>query len=287
MSTVTDLIEETRGHLHGFHKPQLNRLGADATAAAPTVTVEFTTDTVARGSTICIDDELMYVWSTSGGILTVERGYLGTTAATHSDGALIEINPRHPTPYIRAELRKEIASWGVKIWDVVAVEVDVGLTQRTLELPNVPADFLHVVGARRPSTAAELAPRELEYRYERGYGNRPTLVLKRCLPEAQTIEVLYAVPFDLTIFEDDVDLVDELRLPASALDIPPLGAAWRLVATREISRNEISAAPEPRVNQDVPAQALIAAARALKGIRDDRLGEEARLLQHKYGLRTP
>jgi hypothetical protein len=277
MSTVGALIEETRAHLQGFHKPSLNRLSGSLDASTTSVTVEFTTDPVARGSVICVDDELMYVWSVSGATLTVQRGYLGSTAATHASLALVEINPRHSTPQIRAELKKEIASWGTRIWNVVELELAVGVNARSVELTGAPANFLHVLGVRRPATASEYAPRELQYRYERNYGDESLLILNAFLPEAQTISVLYATPFDLSSFGDSVDLVDDIGVPASALDIPPLGAAWRLVATREVSRNEISAAPEPRVAADVPPQS----------IRDDRIGEEARLLQHKFGLRRP
>lgn len=290
MSTVAALIEETRGHLMGAHTVQLNRLSGAMDASQSSVAMEFDTSFIARGSTLCIDDEIMYVWALNASTrtATVQRGYLGTTATTHADDALVESNPRFPTPMIRAELKKEIASWNQRIWTTTEVAIAVATSTRTVNLTNAPADFLHVLRVRTPTTDTDLAPRNLDFRVERGYGDYASgtaLILSSVLTEATTVSVLYATPFDLDPFTDAVDLVTDIGVPQSALDIPPLGAAWRLLSTREVSRTNIESAPEPRVAQDVPPGHIIQTARQLKAIRDERIGDEGRLLLHKYGIR--
>jgi hypothetical protein len=288
LSTVGAMIEDTRGHLYGFQKAQLNRLLDPMDTVIGTVGLEFTVDLVARNSVVCVDDELMYVWSTSGSSLTVQRGYLGTTAAPHAVGSLVEINPRFATPQIRNELRKEIASWQPRIFKVIEEEISVGTNTRTLDLENAPADFLHVLRVRRASAGGELTPRRVDFRVERLYGDYASgaaLILTETVALATTLSVLYAVPFDLSDFSDDVNLVADVGVPDSALDIPSVGAAWRLLSTREIPRTNIDTAPEPRVAADVPAGHIIQAARQLKALRDERIGDEGRLLLHRYGVR--
>lgn len=290
MSTVAALIEETRAHLMGAHTVQLNKLSTTMNTSVASVVMDYDTSFIARGSTLCIGDELMYVWALNPATrtATVERGYLGTTAAAHTAGDLIESNPRFPTPMIRAELKKEIASWDQRIWTTTEVEIAIGATERTVNLTSAPANFLHVLRVRTPVSSTVLTPRNLDFRVERGYGDYASgtaLILNQTLGEAQTVSVLYATPFVLTTFTDATDLVDDIGIPSSALDIPPLGAAWRLLSTREVSRTNIESAPEPRVAQDVPAGHIIQTARQLKQIRDERIGEEGRLLNHRYGMK--
>lgn len=288
MSTVGALIEETRGHLYGFHKATLNRLGDAMTDSVGTVTLEFATDPVARNSVICVNDELMYVWAVTGTTLTVQRGYLGSVASDHEAGDLVEINPRFATPHIRAELRKEIASWQPRLFRVVEQEISIGTNTRTLDLEDAPEDFLHVLRVRRAATGAELSPRRMDFRVERSYGSYDSgtaLILTQTVGAATTLSVLYAMAFDLEDFYDSTDLVHDVGVPESALDIPSLGAAWRLLSTREVPRTTIETAPEPRVAQDVPAGHIIQTARQLKALRDERVGDEGRLLLHRYGVR--
>ena len=288
MSTVGALIEETRGHLYGFHKTQMNRLKDPIDAVNPNVVVEFGADPIPRHAVLCVGDELMYVWAVSGAALAVQRGHFGTTPAVHPAGSLIEINPRFATPQIRAELRKEIRSWEPRIFTVVEETIPIGQNTRTVDLEGAPANFLHVLRVRRSAAnGGELTPKGLDFRVERSYGAYPSgaaLILTETVP-ASTLSVLYGVPFALEDFDDDVDLVADVGVPVSALDIPPVGAAWRLLSTREIPRTNIDVAPEPRVAADVPAGHIVQAARQLKALRDERIGEEGRLVLHRHGVR--
>ena len=71
---------------------------ADSTTTS--VTVSSRTD-VETGHTLLIDSEQMYVQSYSGNTLTVVRGVNGTTAASHSGGASIDIY-EYPGPIVEA-----------------------------------------------------------------------------------------------------------------------------------------------------------------------------------------
>ena len=80
---------------------------ADATTTS--VTVSSRTD-VEAGHTILIDSEQLYVRSYSGNTLTVVRGVNGTTAASHSGGAAIDIY-EYPGPIVEAAISQAARLW--------------------------------------------------------------------------------------------------------------------------------------------------------------------------------
>ena len=84
---------------------------ADAIADATTtsVTVSSRTD-VEAGHTLLIDSEQIYVRSYSGNTLTVARGVNGTTAASHSGGAAIDIY-EYPGPIVEETIIQAARLW--------------------------------------------------------------------------------------------------------------------------------------------------------------------------------
>ena len=80
---------------------------ADATTTS--VTVSSRTD-VEAGHTLLIDSEQLYVSSYSGNTLTVVRGVNGTTAASHSGGAAIDIY-EYPGQVVEATILQAARLW--------------------------------------------------------------------------------------------------------------------------------------------------------------------------------
>ena len=80
---------------------------ADATTTS--VVVSSRAD-VEAGHTLLIDSEQIYVKSYSGSTLTVERGVNGTTAASHSGGAAIDIY-EYPGPIVEAAIVQTSRLW--------------------------------------------------------------------------------------------------------------------------------------------------------------------------------
>ena len=80
---------------------------ADATTTS--VTVSCRAD-VEAGHTLLIDSEQLYVDSYSGNTLTVIRGVNGTTAASHSGGAAIDIY-EYPGPIVESTIVQAARLW--------------------------------------------------------------------------------------------------------------------------------------------------------------------------------
>jgi hypothetical protein len=97
----------------------------------------------------------------------------------------------------------------------------------------------------------------------------------------RAIRVKYRAPFgQLVNLTDNVGTVT--GLPDSAMDIPPMGAAMRLVAPREIKRNFTESQGEPRRSEEVPPGAVAGSWRGLAGMRAQRILSEAMRLAAMY-----
>ena len=82
---------------------------AIADATTESVTVSSRTD-VEAGHTLLIDSEQVYVKSYAANTLTVVRGVNGTTAASHSSGAAIDIY-EYPGPVVEATIIQTSRLW--------------------------------------------------------------------------------------------------------------------------------------------------------------------------------
>lgn len=287
-TTVAELIEDTKRHLYGASRLELNRLnGAIADTVITTIVLEFEVGAATRGSVISIDDEMMYVFSATPASkqLVVHRGYLGTLPAAHADDSLVEVNPRFPREFIKEALKREINSYGPKLFRVTAYDIAVAANTLSYNLPV--SDYYHIVDIRGKYTAETRRPLYLDYAIGRDFdtadfASGSALLLNEALSVGSTLRVRIARPFDTSIFTDTTDAEATVGMPATAVDIPSLGAAWRLMVTREVPRTDMSAQPEPRHAEEVPPGHIASVAQQLKRVRDERISEEHFLLRERY-----
>ena len=145
--------------------------------------------------------------------------------------------------------------------------------------------IIQVLRITRPPTAVETAWRRVSYRFERTTGDdypSGVAILASPLGEATTLRVSVAKPFAVDTFTDTVDLVTQVGLSESMLDIAPLGAASRLLAVKEIQRVDTSAQGDPRIATEVQGGSITATSRQLRALRDKRFAEEALRLRNAY-----
>lgn len=288
MATANDLVEETRALLDSGSRPEMNRLTTTMNTSVTSVVVDFALGSVQTGAVISIDLELMLVWSSTGSTATVQRAYGGTVAAAHTAGALIYVNPRWSAFTILRAINAELDSYSSPRWGLYQMKtVDLTFNAATVgyDLTSV-TDLIDVYELRwkgyttgewplirRWSVTRNMATSE----FASGLG----LLLDEGAGSGKTIRVRYKAPFaQLTALSSDVQTV--AGFPLTAEDIPPLGAAARLVAPREVKRAATESQPESRTAAEVPPGTQQQAAGGLLRIRDMRLREEAARLQQKY-----
>jgi hypothetical protein len=246
-----------------------------------------------RSSYLVIDDEFMYVYTAdeASKTLTVERGDLGTTPAVHLADTRIECNPRFGKPMLRDALQAEIASWPDTLYATASLSLSVGSSSYSVDAAGLPSDFYDILEVtQQPTSLSTFSTSwpEVGYRIERGmaladFPSGVGLMLNRCGP--YTINVVYARPFDVSTFTDETDLVTDVGLEAWMLDIPPLGAAARLLAGREASRSAMEAQGESRAPQEVPMNSTLRSAAGLRAMADDRIVKAGNRLLARYGWR--
>lgn len=289
MATANDLVEETRMHLQSMARDELNRLnGAIISTTASTLTFEFAAGSIAPGAVLAIDLELVYVWSVAGQVATVERGWLGSTKATHSDDALIYVNPRWSSFTILRAINEELDSYSSPKWGLYQMKtVDLTFSAATVgyDLTSV-TDLIDVYELRWKGYAAGEWPLIRRWSVARDmpttdFASGLSLQLDDGAGPGRPIRVRYKARFThLATLADNVTSVSGLA--DTAADIPPLGAAARLVAPREVKRAATDSQPESRRAAEVPPGTNRAAAGTLLSVRDARLREEASRLYQRY-----
>lgn len=288
MPQLVELIEETRRHLQGSARDQMNRLNGALTNSQTTVTLEFTMGGIQAGAVLSIDLELMYVWSVSGQNATVQRGFAGSAAVTHTTATLVFVNPRASAFAVREAINAELAAYSspsIGLYRVRTVDITYSASANEYDLTSV-TDIIEVIGVHTslpgitdwyPVSSWNLT-RDLP---TATFPSGKALSIYTPVISGRSVRVVYAAPFvALTNLTDDVATVS--FLPASAHDIPPLGAAARLLAGREARRAGIDAQPESRRAEEVPPGANRSAAGGLLALRDLRLREEATRLHAAY-----
>lgn len=291
VTTVSQLIEETRRLIYGSQRMSQNRLaGTGMTNSTPTLTLEFDVQDAVRGSILAIDDELMWVITSdpSSKLVTVMRGHLGTTAATHAVGAIIEVNPRFPRIYIKRTLQQEIDSWGTRLYKVTTQNIPFSSASRIYDLGI--SNFISVLDVKLSAYPGRTT-RSSPYRWTVlrdmdtvEFASGSAFEFLGDYPTTGTVRIKVAQKFDVSSWTDATD-VETLGIATSMLDIPPIGAAWRLMSAKEIGRTNMQAQPEPRRSEEVPAGHIASVAAQLKKLRDDRIDEERWTLMQRYPLK--
>lgn len=292
MTTVSDLIESTRQHLFTSYRPEYNFLNGALDTSTTSVTLDISPLTgVGRGAILGVDDELLYVRSVSSQVCTVVRGWLGTTAAAHSDDALVEVNPRFPRHTIKTALLDEINSWPTDVFYEDTITLSGVTSSRGYDLTGL-GTFYNVSDVLREPYTGETTWRSLSPNFSvqrnlpaASYASTAALFIHADLSSATDLQVIVQKPFVTSTFTDATDVNTTVKLATSMNDIPPFGAAWRLLSTREVKRTFTEAQPEARIAADVPPGYTDQTAARLKRVRDERLIEEAGRLRSKIPLR--
>jgi hypothetical protein len=241
---------------------------------------------IGEGGLVAIDEETLLVKAVNGLSVTLARGINGSKIAGHSEGSIVEVNPRFFPAVIGSAIVEEIRSWPPDMYRVETADVAFGSTELATEFSPSTA-FRTLLEATWYSSYADhystlaTMPRITRSADTDVYGSGYSI--QRYGPDfdSGTLRVVYATDFDLDSLELDSALAD-IGIPASSYDVVIYGVLWRLLAPREAGRLNTLSQPQPRAKQDVPARATLSAAAGYKQLRDERLAEEILRLKEYY-----
>jgi hypothetical protein len=288
VATLATWIGLTRGHLQGTSRDEINVLGASI-AAAGTLTATFTAPLggIVKGALLSIDLEVIQVTSTATPTVAIVRGLHGSTATIHSNAAPVLVNPRFTDFAVFQALNDELASLSSPANGLYQLlSADVAATAATgyaLALTN----FVDILDIRHQGYGSTTSwPRIRRYTVERdanatAFSGGVSLFLYETPPVGQTMHIRYKGEFTALPAVASTD-VTTTGLPATAWDIPPIGAAARLLMGRESRRSSADAAPESRQATEVPPGTARSAAQGLMALRNQRIKEEAARLKARH-----
>lgn len=291
MTLVSDVIERTRRHLHsGETREERNKTSASLTADATSVGLTYEGPGIQRGAVLAVDLEEMYVWSASANAATVSRGENGSTAATHTSGATIFVNPKFSPFAILQAVNEELADLSSPVnglFKVGTLDFTYSAGTDTYNLAGVTdlIDILDVTYDANDGSSRWPRLRRSDWALTRGmqaasFASGMTLTINGWAVSGRDINIIYKAPFTaLSSISQNVETIS--GLPASAHDILSIGAAIRLTVGNEVSRNFLDQSDTRRADE-VPPQARGSAMRALVALRRERIDAEKARLSAKY-----
>jgi hypothetical protein len=267
-----------------------NKLATTVTSSDTSIVMSYDLAGLRAGSVFEIDSELMYIWVAESGskTLTVERGYLGTTAAAHTAGALAILNPRFPQQQLLDSFNQELddlSSPSNGLFRVIAANVDYNGSDRQVNLTSA-------------TTIIDLIDVRLRY-LSSDYPVLRGVRLSRDLPTsdfasgfaltfdevsmAGTLRVRYKAPF-VRASTTSSDIQSVCLMPINMEDIVEMGVMARMLSVREVKRNFIESQGDTRRSDEVPAGSISNSVTNILRLRRDRIIAEASKLARQYPL---
>lgn len=288
MSTGTAVIDKTLRQILSGVIEQRNKLSATINATATTVVLSYDLDGIRAGQVFEIDSELFYVWEAVSGTktLTVERGWNGTTAAAHTAGAVVTVNPRFPRAQIFDALNdelKDLSSPMHGLFQIKTFDFDYDGSAMIINLPPV-LSIIDLVGVhirvtgdnyewiRKVRLIRDLPTDD----FSSGFGLKFEHRLR-----AGRLRIVYKAPFT-PLTNETQNLVNYAGLPSTCEDIINLGVQIRLMAPREIKRNFTESQGDTRRSEEVSAGAVSNSVNNLIRMRRERIQAEATRLMRQY-----
>ena len=291
MTTVATVLNRASRQMLAGVVEERNKLASSLNDSTTSVVLSYDLGGFRAGSVFEIESELFYVWeaNTATKTLTVERGYGGTTAASHSSGTIATLNPRFPRAQmfdaVNAEL-DDLSSTMNGLFRVVTVDltyngsdrqINVTSASSIIELLDVrlryQADDYPVIHSARLQTGLPTTD------FASGY----TLVLDEPVM-AGTLRVRYKAPFTRATAESS-DLTTNCFLPTTCDDIVETGVILRMMNGREIKRNFIESQGDTRRADEVPPGATRDSITNLARLRRERIIAEAARLKAQYPIK--
>jgi hypothetical protein len=286
LGTWDQLIDEVLLHLAGYTEDQesYGRLAVACGATDQSLTLDDVSQ-FSRGL-VEIDEELLFVQrkdEANGRLAAVIRGFRGSTAVAHPEGALLRDNPRFPRVAVRRALEATLRAMWPRLFAVDAVEIETTEGQ-DYELPAACSQVLTVEVAPYVGSADWNTLSHWSYN-----GSAPSNVSAtgksirvRC-GGGRVVRVKYARRPVVPEVGDDWDTTG---LPDSCRDVVVLGACHRLMSMAEIGRGSQLSAEAQALNQTRPAGSGITIAKYFLALYEQRLTEEQLALHQQVQVRS-
>lgn len=290
MTTAGDLITRVQQQLLAGTVEERNKLASPLNSSDQTVTFTYNVASIRENTVFEIGSELFYVWqvNVASKTATVERGYGGSTAQSHTEGATVTVSPRFPRGQALTALNSDLVDLSSPLnglFQMKTVDISYNGSDRMVNLTGV-TSILDVYDVR--------------YRYlNDDYPIVRNVRFLRDMPTADfasgnvlafdegirsgTVRVIYKAPFGQ--FTSESSTLVSVGASTDISDLLVLGAQIRLMSGREIKRNFTESQGDTRRPEEVSSGAVLNSMVGLQRLRRERILAESARLAKLYPLR--
>lgn len=282
MTTMLDLVNETRRTVYGTLSETVNFVSSTYTAGDTTLTLELPIQGVLPGATVSSGLNVWVVKNVTGQVLSVHPGLDGAPDTDCAVGDFVYIRPRVTNWQIFDMLNREIVRlyspdvglYGLDYWDTLT-----NVYNQTYPLPDdLGYPILNIIRARYIVPGFQDVWYDLQpsnWRVDRVNDLIQSFV---ALPITNAVQFWYRRGFKVATSLAD-DPVEDCGLAATMTDIPVLGAIEKLLLTTESRRGQVQSQGDSRKANEVPSGSNSASSRYYARMWQSRVDEEyARLL---------
>ena len=300
-TTLTNMIDEVQVNLAGYTFQQdrstyLKNAVTTTTSSStsPLVLSLGSTDSVGKG-VVEVDEELMWVDSydrvaNTATVAPYGRGYLGTTAATHTADTKVSIAPTFPRFNIKRAINDTIRSLGASIFAVKTTTFTFNAAQSTyafndLNIKNIISLTWEAIGPTQEWVPIRRWDFDSVADTDTFGSGAQTVTLGEAPIPGRTVKVVYAT--DPVAFTTNAqDYVTQTGLPESTRDVVILGAAYRLLAYLDPARAAQTSPQADETDSKRPYGSSQSATKQLYALYTQRLNEETKAHQQNYPPRV-
>ena len=301
-TTLTNMIDEVLVNLAGYTFQQDRSTyitsavtTTTSTSASPLILSLGSTDSVGKGI-LEIDEELLWVDSfdrvaNTATVSPYGRGYLGTTAATHTADAKVTISPTFPRFSVKRAINDTIRSLGANIFAVKSTTFTFNAAVSTYAFANLNIKNILTVSWQSIGPTKEWVPiRKWDldasanpeaFGYTSGTDQVQTITLGEAPVSGRTVKVVYAT--DPEPFTSNSQVYTTVTgLPESTRDVVILGTAYRLLSFLDPARAAQVSPQADETDSKRPYGASQSATKQLYALYTQRLNEETKAQQQNY-----
>lgn len=293
MATLNDMVDEVTLHLssYGMRNDAVTHITANLTSSATTATL-YSTDSVGRGL-IEIDDELIWIDAVdrATGTITIPpygRGYKGSTAASHTSGTMVTLNPTYSRKAIKTAINDTIRAVFPQLYGVSKYTFTYSPAVTTYSLPSS-VESIIAISFEAIGPSKEWVPvrgwRQDATSNVSAFNSTNSVTITSFVDPGATVQVAYTMePEPLESNSDE--FADTTGLPESAKDVIVLGAAYRLLSTVDPNRLSFSNAEAESQSSQIQFGSGTNTAKYIYALYQQRLSEEASKLVGKFPVRV-
>jgi len=300
-TTLTDLINEVQINLAGYtyQQDRATHLTSAVTtltspSSSPTILSLGSTENLGKG-VVEIDEELMWVDSfdriaNTATVSPYGRGYLGTTAATHTVDTKVTISPTFPRYVIKKAINDTINAAGSSIFAVNVTTFTFNAAQTTYDFDGLNIQNILSIMWQSVGPSLEWIPvRRWSWDSKAdatAFGaTSQTVTIGDYITPGRTVKVVYStdpVPFTTNA----QDFSTQTGLPNSCKDVIVLGASYRLLTYLDPARAAQVSPQADETDSKRPYGASQTATKQLYALYTQRLNEETQRQQTAYPIRV-